>query len=377
MKRYLPPPGFYYEQHTLEESADVFNHATKCVLCWNPKNGDANCKCKNNCAVCNSKLHRHRECSLLYADIKWWRSHGHRLRKKAQVRPSLGERAYLVVAGVLKEWETIRDPVVVNMENLEVVAFYKGKQNPQRITILPSRLRPTSAASSNKGEVIPIMLKPDNDGIPAFFMNSSYRGTTHSTTTIQPYELHYSDRALDADASKTREVFDFPHRDQAGSLTAEGNDDLFELPDKKWQPSSYHEGTRYATMTPLSMRLAVTSAQQFLDAIQPAKSPCNEVRTDLDPRRKSRAKTHQNTSATQPSTATTLSSRSTDPKADSAPSNKGNENYQRELEEARQEIRAKDRRILELEIALHEAEGWTDTVSYRAGQKRLREREDN
>jgi len=294
------------------------------------------------------------------------------LRKKAQVRPSLGERAYLIVAGVLKEWKTIRDPVVVNMENSEVAAFYKGKQRPQRVTILPSRLFPTSAASFKNDEVIPIAFKPHNQGIPAFFMNSSYLGTTHSTTTIRPYHLYESARALNSDASKTREVSDFAHRDQAGSLTAEDNESLLELPDNTWHPPSYHEGIRYATMTPLSMRLAVTSAQQFLDAMQRAKSPCNEVRTDLDPRLKPRAQFYQNTSTTRPSTATTLFLHDTDPKADSAPSNKGTESYQRELEEAREEIRAKDRRILELELALHEAEGWTNTVSYRAGQKRLR-----
>ena len=44
----------------------------------------------------------------------------------------------------------------------------------------------------------------------------------------------------------------------------------------------------------------------------------------------------------------------------------------KELEDAREEIRVNRYRIRELELALHEQEGWTDAVTYRVGEKRPR-----
>ncbi|KAF3050162.1 hypothetical protein E8E11_000956 [Didymella keratinophila] len=148
IERYLPPAGQYYDEDAFENSHGATDWAGICVLCWNTKTEGQECECKEKCTLCGTKQHRGRDCLKVYATIKWWRGHGHCLRKKAHVRPGAGERAYLVVAKVSKDWKRLEDPVVINPEHPVVRAFYKGKDAPCALTELPRKLRPTTTAAT-------------------------------------------------------------------------------------------------------------------------------------------------------------------------------------------------------------------------------------
>lgn len=153
-----------------------------------------------------------------------------------------------------------------------------------------------------------------------------------------------------------------------------GEDDSFlsNLLEDTWQPSTYHEGTRYATVTPLSLRLAIITAHQFTTVQQPTASTDNEVRPDLDPWLEARTQPNY-TVCTSPSLPALYR-----PHGHATGANQGRRREDRygdcreELQKARDEIKSKDRRIRELELALHEAEGWTDAVTYPEGRKRPR-----
>lgn len=103
IERYLPPAGRYYDESAFENNPGAVDMEASCVLCWNTKAEGSDCDCKVKCTLCGTKQHRGRDCPKVYASIKWWQRHGHRLRKKARLRPNPGERAYLIVAGVFKE----------------------------------------------------------------------------------------------------------------------------------------------------------------------------------------------------------------------------------------------------------------------------------
>ncbi|KAJ4994043.1 hypothetical protein SVAN01_00520 [Stagonosporopsis vannaccii] len=273
----------------------------------------------------------------------------------------------------LKDWKSFRDPVVVNVENHGVVAFYKGKDAPHRLMVLPPRLHSTPAALSTNVRTIPIEFKPRSEEISASLMGIDDRNKAHSTIALQPDTVSDSTRVLDAVLGKIGEAYDVAYPTQVGSLTAEVNASILKVLDDTWQPPSYHKGPRYAILTPLSMRLAVTSAQQLLEAMQSATSAYNEARPHLDPwLNRARAQPDQENCAMQSSIATVLIADNASQKFDFVELMKGDKGYQQELEEAREGIRVKDRCILEVELALHDAEGWTDAVTYRAGQKRLR-----
>lgn len=366
IQRFLPPAGRYYDQSTLNGFATFLDNKKRCVLCWNMKSAGEACKCDNNCAICDTKQHRGVECSMIYADNKWWQAHGHGLRKKAQLRPKPGECAYLVVANVLTDWKKLKGPAVANMDNPAVKAFYKGKEAPQRLTGMPPGLRPTPAATKAKARTIPFIFEPDDEESTGAPGNGDDRRTPSSAATIQSIAVQHSIRAPHTNSGQLKEAGKATDSTQNGSLTAEKDDNLFGQQDDNWKSPSYHEGKHYATMTPLSIRLAVTSAQQFAVIKRRNVSNGNEVRTYLDPRLQARTQREHEACSPQP-----WSANATTPTYE----DKNDSVVKRclwELEEARKVIRAKDRRIQELELALHESEGWTDAVTYRAGQKRPR-----
>lgn len=115
--RYLPPAGPYYDQSVLGASTEMSKKGEKCVFCWNAKAGSKKCNCKNKCVLCDTKEHRGFECPKLYASMRWWHKRQHHPRPKARVRPNPAERAYLVIAGVLKDWKVLDEPVNVNMNS--------------------------------------------------------------------------------------------------------------------------------------------------------------------------------------------------------------------------------------------------------------------
>ncbi|KAJ8111510.1 hypothetical protein OPT61_g5907 [Boeremia exigua] len=369
IKRFLPPPGDYYDQHTFIALEDTFDYDTRCVLCCNPKIAGKKCECRLKCTLCDTKVHRGRECSKLYADLEWWRAHGHQLRKKAQVRPSPGERAYLVITGVLKEWTTSSDIVVVNMEHPNVEAFYKDKDAPKALDEIPWNLQPASAAIASRSDVLNPQLGTDGE------VNlSSYRHTSDHDTTFyaRRNSILNETKPLETHSGKIAEISKISYRTQTGSTAAEDRDIPLHLEHNSWQPPSYHEGRQYATMTPLSLRLAVFTAQYFECSVQPTPSG-DEVRRHPDPELKLRVRPQQSAYASQTAEVTSVAPgimKDTETIGEVGVDDKA---YRKELEEAHEVIRAQIRRIQELELALHESEGWTDAVTYRGGKKRLRE----
>lgn len=368
VKRYLPPAGRYYDQSTLERFADVFDHEMRCVLCWNMKVANQKCKCENNCAVCDTKQHRGRECHMLYADFKWWQARGHRLRKKAQLRPHPGERAHLVVANVVKDWKKLKSAVVVNMDDPDVKAFYEGKESPQTVFQLPQGLRTTPAATTRASSTTnPLVFEANVHCAPSV---ANIDSCNPKKTIVQPEAGPDSAGMIDFDFRKARKGSKAIPATQIGFLSANDDDSLKDLLKDTWQPPSHHEGRQYSTMTPLSLRLALVTAQQSTVAHQPFVSNGNEIRMQSDPRLRARTHTQGKPHVSQPLPETRLASAIAERDAREVCTECELNSIRQELEEVREEIRAKDRRIQELELALHEAEGWTDAVTYRAGQKR-------
>jgi hypothetical protein len=367
IERFLPPAGHYYDQSVLEKAFNTIDHQNICALCWNANIADKKCICKKKCILCGTKQHRGTECRKVYASIKWWQSHGHHLRKKAQLRPNPGERAYLIIAGVFEEgWRRLEDPVVVNMEHPAVKAFYKGKKAPCASTELPQKLRPTPAAATAQ----PSTELDVGEASPA-----TGHGTDVDTTPISICTKKHSEavspRGLNASTVIVDETTDIEGRSQTLPFSAEDDSFLDELLEDTWQPSSYHEGSRLATVTPLRMRLAIYNAQQFTITPQSASFKSGIVRSDRDPRLQSRAAVQDTASVPQ----SPLTGNAPHSHVDGAKQGRMREDkrgdIREELQKAREELKAKDRRIRELELALHESEGWTDAVTYR-GQKRSR-----
>jgi hypothetical protein len=363
VERYLPPAGQYYDQSAF----GAIDLEQCCVLCLHMKHTGQECKCTEKCILCRTKQHRHRDCSRIYASIKWWQSHGHHLRKRAQLRPILRERAYLVVAGVYKDWERLEDPVVVNLEHPVVKAFYKGKDAPSALTDLPRELRPKPAAidlSTGSGV---------DEASPTTGLGVAI-GSAPALTFVETStgELD-SPRNLNASALNSSKTNDFEDRSQTPPVSPEEDDSfLGDLLEDTWQPSTYHEGTRYATVTPLSIRLALATAQQFSTSLQATVSTRNDVRTDLDPRLRVCTPQQDTPGGLQSLSECIITHGSINGANHSLKAEEGCAAYHGELQRAHEEIRAKDRRIRELELALHESEGWTDAVTYRGGQKRPR-----
>lgn len=319
--------------------------------------------------LCGTKQHRGRDCSKVYASIKWWQSHGHHLRKKAQLRPNPGEHAYLVVAGVFKDWMRLGDPVVVNLEHPLVKASYKGRDVPYALTELPGNLRPIPVAA-----ITDLQTGLDTDDTsPTVGPGVSIRSTkalTFEETSTRDFGPH-SDH--NASVISTKDTNDVDDRSQALQVSPKEHPDFLGdlLPDT-WQPSAYHEGTRYATVTPLSIRLAITTAQNLRTSQQATVSAGNDVRADLDPRLKTRTPRQGKPKSPQSISERDIAHDHIDSTGQVSGPIKRCEECHGELQKAQEKIRAKDRRIRELELALHESEGWTDAVTYRGRQKRPR-----
>ena len=145
IERYLPPPGEFYDQFTMYTNfdEDYFNIRLdnggsgvimKCVCCWQRHHGVPRKKCTKLCSVCKTPSHPGTECPKMYVTLRWLKDHQslpHGIGM--QVRPTPSEQAYLVVAGVLKDWKDLEGPVVVNMDHPLVKAFYEGKAPPHEI----------------------------------------------------------------------------------------------------------------------------------------------------------------------------------------------------------------------------------------------------
>lgn len=285
--RFLPPSGQYYDQSAIEISAELLDCDNRCVLCWNPKVVGKTCKCAELCMICETKQHRGTDCSKVYASIEWWQSHGHRPRKKAQLRPTPSERAYLVVAGVLKECERLEDPVVVNMKNPIVKALYARKAPPRLLKALPAGLQSAPIPAAGNLGAIPSIFKP---------------GTNEAKTVLQQHIIDTapvsklgqrskfgSDHDAHAHAGITEKADHVEDRKQAQVKLVEEDDDfLNNLLVDTWQASSYHEGTQLATVTPLSIRLAIYTAQQLPTAQQLKSMRDRDIHSEPDPRLRAR-----------------------------------------------------------------------------------------
>jgi hypothetical protein len=71
--------------------------------------------------------------------VRWWLGHEYgKSRLEAHVKPGPCERAYLVNAGILKDWTKLDEPVTVNMNHPLLKTHYKCKAAPE--LILPSRI---------------------------------------------------------------------------------------------------------------------------------------------------------------------------------------------------------------------------------------------
>ena len=371
IKLLLPPPGPYFDQSTLDAASEAFDENKKCVFCWNTKNSDQTCKSEKKCVACKSKNHRGRDCPRLYAGINWWEARGHRLRKKAQLRPNPGERAYLIVAGVFKDWKKLDDPVVVNMKHPIVKAFYKDKKTPSVITSLPKKLRSSPVTTAAKPHTISLIFGPDAGKTTPTIKCGTDVDSASNATSVQPrYAVDVTENPeVGADASDI--VSNSIDQTQSGSLSAEVDDTFLDnLLEDTWQLPSYHEGIQRATITPLSIRLAITAAQRFNITQQPISAAGNEVRPDLDPRLQTRTRPESITDISRPLTTKEVFPIDVQHKDEIWKMKAKHRRCLKELEDARKEIKAQDRRIQELELALHEAEGWTDAVTYHAGQKR-------
>lgn len=361
IKRYLPPAGPYYDQSALDAAKKFFNETTKCICCWNPK-AQKKCACLQKCTVCGTREHVGVECPKLYAGLWWWRACKHDLPRKRRVRPTPGERAYLVIAGVFKDWNEMDEPVVVNMDHPLVNQHYKGKKAPQAMSFQGKGLYSMIAAESSG---LPLTFEPNAKVTGSAIQCDTEADTTLNPISVQMQNITKTDQVRPAASEKNNAVRDVFHQESYESLSAK-DDSAFDRSLKRtWQPPICHEGIKRARITPLSIRLALYTARQFTKAQQTATSSGN----DLDPRLKARARPeHTSGAAKSPYPV----SSGVNPYK---PMQNKEEEYTRsrkELEEAREEIRMKDRRIRELELALHETEGWTETVTYRAGEKRPR-----
>jgi hypothetical protein len=106
-----------------------------CVCCWKKahlkKKGQ---KCYQVCSVCGLSSHPGEEYRKMYVTMRWMQEHGsNRHGNNMQIRPTYAEIAYLVVAGVFKDWREANGPIIVNMEHPIVKAFYQGKVAPHEI----------------------------------------------------------------------------------------------------------------------------------------------------------------------------------------------------------------------------------------------------
>lgn len=163
IKRFLPPPGSYFDQSTVNKASEAIKADEKCIFCWHQKDGDKDCKCEKKCVLCKSNGHPGGQCSKVYVGIKWWRARGHRLRNQFPLRPNPAERAYLVVAGVFKDWKQIEERVIDNMKHPFVKDFYRGKKAPSTGTNLPKALRSSSVTTAIGSSATLSTSDPDAD----------------------------------------------------------------------------------------------------------------------------------------------------------------------------------------------------------------------
>jgi hypothetical protein len=373
IERYLPPAGPYYDQSVLGASTEMSKKGEKCVFCWNANVDGKECKCKKKCALCDTKEHRGFECPKLYASMRWWHKRQHHPRRKARVRPNPAERAYLVIAGVLKVWKVLDEPVNVNMSHPVVKAHYKGKKAPQALASLRNASQPASATIAAQLPAIPLIFEPDADEATA----TGGEGTNVSTPPKGPLEQLHKVNTVVAErhvkSGGSDEISSAISRERTGIVSTVGDASFLDgLLEDVWPPPSYHEGLQRATLTPLSIRLAFATVQRLATIQDPIVSIGNEIRPELDPRLKTRSPLQPATGAICPPTTVNAALNHVHCEREIRKTEDEFKRCYKELENARDEIRSKDRRIRKLEIALHEQEGWTDAVTYRVGGKRSR-----
>ena len=368
--KFLPPAGLYYDQSVLEMTPHTFDGDKKCYLCWNLKSEGQECTCHNPCAVCGTKAHRRAGCPELYADANWWLARGRKLRSKHQRRPIPGERAYLVVAGVLKDWRKMEDPVVVNMNHPEVKAFYKHKSPPSAVSFLHQGRRPRHGPSVPYAVFAKI--EGSLDATATLTKRSAVSNTLSSTTLTSPQKVSVIVKKEDDECGwndKAGNVTDL----QATTATARSDDSTqVGLLYKAWSTPSHHASFIQPTITPLSIRLAFATLQQFSSIQKPVTPIGNEMHVDQDPRLGARSPPRTVPDDSQPPTTRELAVDHSHCEREIQRTEDDFMRCYKELEVAREEIRVNRHRIRELELALHEQEGWTDAVTYRVGEKRPR-----
>ena len=221
--RYLPPAGPYYDQSVLGASTEMSKKGEKCVFCWNAKAGSKKCNCKNKCVLCDTKEHRGFECPKLYASMRWWHKRQHHPRPKARVRPNPAERAYLVIAGVLKDWKVLDEPVNVNMNHPVVKAHYGGKKVPQALTSLRNAPQSASTIATAQLPAIPLVFQPDADATTATGEEGTNVSTPPNGPSVQLHKANVLEKRhfVSGGSEETRGAID---RERTGSLSTVGND---------------------------------------------------------------------------------------------------------------------------------------------------------
>lgn len=291
VKRYLPPAGPYYDQSILDASTGIFTENRRCVFCWNREVPGQKCECKLRCAVCDTKEHRGFECPKMYVGMRWWRDHNHRPRPKAQIRPNPGERAYLVIAGVFKDWRKLEDAVVINMDHPIVKEHYKGKAAPQALKTPNENYRALdttnecpSASRHARGEKATQNDAHDGEAVVLSI------GTNEAPKPPESKQNQKSQQTR-AEIPVVQPSSDPGERDRNSRITMSGFGNL----NGKWRPLSYHEGISRVTITPLSFRLALTQQQAALVRSSASPKAGNLIRSDLDPRLQSRTQPKDDT----------------------------------------------------------------------------------
>ncbi|KAF1920777.1 hypothetical protein BDU57DRAFT_525776 [Ampelomyces quisqualis] len=158
--KYFPIPGFYYDQAhlPLHFGPDYFKTSgtgAKCTCCWKARHFDRNrLPCRKLCSICRTQEHSGKECPKLFVDVCWWANHGRgKLDPKTPVNPTACERAHLVVAGILKDWKTFDEPIILNLDHPLVKAHYEGKALPQYIDPPPAKEERAQTLGNRKRKV--------------------------------------------------------------------------------------------------------------------------------------------------------------------------------------------------------------------------------
>lgn len=196
VQAYLPPPGAYYDQHSINEifGFKFLSRTTLCMHCADKCNGGPAITCPLACAICDTKSHQGQVCPLLYCSSSYFacrRVPSEYLFPKAaearlvQVRPALKDARVLADMGVIKRISQAADEIIPILTNPVVARFYEGK-------ILPYRLRGRESKQTRDA-----LARTENEKYPwpkyvLKNVNTEVRGTSNpkSPTDRPPPKIH-------------------------------------------------------------------------------------------------------------------------------------------------------------------------------------------